>query len=191
MSNLTRALLFLVSCVFTQNFVFVRLMGGSALLKKAGSVATAAIVGGYTALVMAVSAALNWIVYKKALVPLGAKSLYLVAFAAAALLSAWLIALALKRVSPRVGKALGENGAALAVNCAVLGASLIGMGGGIVRAALTGLFGGLGYLLALVLLAGVQERLEFSRVPESMKGLPISLVSAGLIALAFMGFIGL
>lgn len=191
MSNLTRTLLFLVSCVFTQNFVFVRLMGGSALLKKAGSVATAAVVGAYTAVVMALSCALNWLVYKMALVPLGAESLYLVAFALVVLCSAWLVGLAIKSVSPKLGEALGENGAALCVNCAVLGASLIGMDGGILRATLTGLFGGLGYLLALVLLAGVQERLEFSRVPESMKGLPIQLVSASLLALAFMGFIGL
>ena len=191
MSNITRALLFLVSCVFTQNFVFVRLMGGSALFKKAGSVLTAAVVGAYTALVMALSAALNWVVWKKLLVPLHGESLYLVAFALVVLFSAWLIGLLVKRISPRAGEALGDNGFVLAVNCAVLGASLIGLDGGIVRAALTGLFGGLGFLLALVLMAGVRERLEFSKVPESMKGLPITLVSAGLIALAFMGFIGL
>lgn len=191
MSNIVRALLFMASCVFAQNFVFVRLMGGSALLRKAGSVATAAIVGAYTAVVMAVSAALNWVVWKKALVPLGAQSLYLIAFALIVLCAAWLVGLLLAKLSPRVGVALGENGAVLCVNCAVLGASLIGMGGGIARVALTGLFGGLGYLLALVLLAGIQERLEFSKVPESMKGLPIQLVSASLVALAFMGFIGL
>ena len=62
---------------------------------------------------------------------------------------------------------------------------------GIADAALHGLFGGLGFMVAITLMAGVQERIRYSRIPEPMKGLPITLISASLMALAFMGFMGI
>ena len=83
--------------------------------------------------------------------------------------------------------------ALVAANCAVLGIALLNveMGCGIGQAFLNGLFSGLGYLVALVCMAGVQERLEYSKIPAPLKGLPISLISASLMALAFMGFAGM
>ena len=191
MTQLTKALLLLVSCVFTQNFVFVRLIGASPALKRAGTIATAAVVGVYTTLVMALAAAVNWLAYHMVLLPLNAQSLYLIAFVLVIAGAAWLVGRILAAIRPELSEALSENRVPFAANCAVLGASLLGMNGGFARAALTGLFGGLGFMLASLLLAGVRERLEFSKVPKAMRGLPITLVSAGLIALAFMGFTGL
>ena len=191
MSSISRILLFMVSCVFTQNIVFVQLLGGGALYKKAGRIGTAAIVGAFMALVMTVASAVNWLVYRKVLVPLNAQSLALIAFVLVIAGAAALAAMLCKKLIPAAGEALGENVVALAANCAVLGVCVLSVGGGFGRAVASGLFGGLGFLLAMLLMAGVQDRLEFSKVPKSMRGLPISLVSASLIALAFMGFIGL
>lgn len=189
--DIAKILLFLVSCVFTQNIVFVRLMGAGTLHEKTGSVGVAAIVGVFTALVMTLSAAVNWLIYQKALVALNAQSLELVAFVLVIFAAASLVGRLMKQIVPAAGDALGENYLPLAANCAVLGASMLGTDGGFAQAIGHGFFGGLGFLLAMVLLAGVRERLEFSNVPKSMRGLPIALVSASLIALAFMGFQGL
>ena len=191
MTQLTRALLLLVSCVFTQNFVFVQLLGASPALKRAGTITTAAVVGVYTTLVMTLASAMNWMVYHELLTPLSARSLSLIAFVLVIAGAAWLVGKLFTAIKPALGEALGENWTLLAANCAVLGASIMGLGGGFARSTLTGLFGGLGFLLAIFLMAGVNERLEFSNVPKAMRGLPITLVSAGLIALAFMGFTGL
>ena len=79
----------------------------------------------------------------------------------------------------------------LAADCALLGAALLGAEADLGTAVLQGLFGGLGFLLAMVLMAGVEDRISTSNVPRAMRGLPISLISASLIALAFMGFMGL
>ena len=106
---------------------------------------------------------------------------------------ALLARLLVKRIRPELGEALEDSFLLMAANCVVLGIAILNFenGYGLGYALLHGLFGGLGYLLAIVLMAGVQERIEFSRVPESMKGLPITLVSASLMALAFLGFMGM
>ena len=81
----------------------------------------------------------------------------------------------------------------IAANCAALGAALLNAeaGASFTDALLRGVFGGLGFLVAITLMAGVHERIRYSRIPEPMKGLPITLISASLMALAFMGFMGI
>lgn len=191
MNTISKLLLFMVSCVFTQNVVFVQLMGSGALYKKVGKLGTAAIVGAFMALVMTVSAAVNWLIYNKVLAPLNARSLAMIVFVLVTMCAAALAGMLCKKAIPAAGEALGDNVVALAANCAVLIVTVLSLSGGFLRAVASGLFGGLGFLLAMLLMAGVQDRLESSKVPDSMRGLPITLVSASLIALAFMGFIGL
>lgn len=190
---MTRTLLFLVSCVFTQNFVFARLLGTSALFDEDRRVETALGLGLATAVVMTLAAALSWALERLVLAPMHAEYLLPLCGVAASLASALLVGLCLKKAFPALGAALNESGVYIAVNCAALGAALLNAeaGLGFADAVLRGLFGGLGFLLAITLMAGIQERIRYSHIPEAMKGLPISLVSAGLIALAFMGFMGI
>ena len=190
---MTRVLLFLVSCVFTDNFVFSRLLGSSRLFDKSHRVELALGTGLAVAAVMTVVSALAWLANRFILAPLDLEYLQIVAFA----LIIGIIALIAERIaakaSPKLSEALGRSLPLLAANCAVLGAALINLDKayGLGEAVLQGLFGGIGFLVALELMAGVQERLAGSKVPESMKGFPISLVAASLIAMAFMGFAGI
>ena len=97
------------------------------------------------------------------------------------------------RVMPDGDGALNEAGMFIAANCATLGAALINAEADacFVDASLRGLFGGLGFLVAITLMAGIHERIRYSKIPGFMKGLPFTLISASLMALAFMGFMGI
>lgn len=186
MSGIVRVLLFMASCVLAQNIVFTRLPGCG--VEEERGVRDAVVYGVAVALATAMTAAGAWMVRHFVVEPLNAGYVELVACALVALIAAWIAEKAL-------GKWLneGENSLGIAANCALLGIALINQEAGydLGRATLSGLAAGLGFLLAVVLLAGVRERLEGSKIPEAMKGLPITLASASLIALAFMGFIGL
>ena len=190
---MTRTLLFLVSCVFTQNFVFAKLLGSSALFDEDRRVGTAVGLGLVTAVIMTLASAGCWALEKYALVPMKAEYLRVLAYVAVSLIAAVLVGLCLKAAFPKLNDALNEAGMLIAVNCAALGVALLNAeaGYGIADAALHGLFGGLGFMLAITLMAGVQERIKYSHIPEPMKGLPITLISASLMALAFMGFMGI
>lgn len=193
MTGITRILLFMVSCVFTQNVVFARLLGSGAAVTEKRGVGVAAGMGLAVTVVMTLTALCGWLAWNLALVPLNAQYLMITALVLIAAAAAWLSCAILGRLVPALSGALEESLPIIAVNCAVLGIAVLNIesGYGLGDAVLAGLFGGLGFLLAIVCMAGVQERIAYSRVPEPLKGLPISLISASLIALAFMGFMGL
>lgn len=190
---MTRTLMFLVSCVFTQNFVFARLLGSSALFDEDRRVETAIGLGLVTAVIMALASAGCWALDRLLLVPMHAEYLRVLGYVVVGIVAAWLVGLCLKAAFPALNEALNDAGMYVALNAAALGAALMNAeaGYGIGQAALHGLFGGLGFLAAITLMAGIQERIRYSKIPEPMKGLPITLVSASLMALAFMGFMGI
>lgn len=191
MSGISKALLFLVSCVFTQNVVLVRMFAGSAFFRRERRVEAAAWLGLAAALAMTLTALCGWIVYNKALLSLGAGHLQILAYVLIAAGAAWLSGLLVGGLNPAAGEAIKGDAWLLAADCALLGVALLGAEATLGAAVLHGLFGGLGFLLAMVLMAGVEDRISTSNVPRVMRGLPISLISASLIALAFMGFMGL
>ena len=193
MTGISRILLFMVSCVFTQNVVFVRLLGSGEAVREDRGVGAAACIGIATAAVMTLAALCGWLVRSLVLVPLHAEYMTLTALALMCVALAYLAAAVVRGVKPALAEKLGEGLPMIAANCAVLGVALIDLekGASLLDATLGGLFGGLGFLLAIVLMAGVKERIAYSKVPAPLKGLPISLISAGLVALAFMGFMGL
>ena len=192
MSNISSVLLFMVSCVFTQNVVFSRLLGSDEAAQRRG-VGAAFALGLATAAVMALAALCDCLAYRWVLEPLHAGYMNLVALALISAALACAAAAVVGRARPALREQLGDSLPMIAANCAVLGVALQSFtsGLGALEAALAGLFGGLGFTLALVLMAGVQERIAYSKVPKALKGLPISLISASLVALAFMGFMGI
>ena len=193
MSDVSRLLLFMVSCVFTENVVFARLLGSDEAVRESRGVGAAAALGLATAAVMALAVLCDGLLYRFALVPLHAEYMNLVAFVLVSAALAYAAAAVVGRLRPALADALGDSLPMIAANCAVLGVAALGFREdyGMAEAVLAALFGGLGYALALVLMAGVRERIACSRVPKALRGLPISLISASLIALAFMGFIGM
>ena len=127
--------------------------------------------------VMGLASAICWVIYTYILVPLGLAFLNTLAFILVIASLVQFVEMFLKKSVPSLYSALGIYLPLITTNCAVLGVVL--------------LTGGLGFMLAIVLFASVRERIQFSDYPECFEGFPICLVSAGLVALAFMGFSGM
>lgn len=198
MSEMTKILLFLVSCVFTNNFIFSRYLGCCPFLGVSGKVETAAGMGLAVTFVMGLSSFFTFLVHKYVLAPLELQYLETIAFILVIASLVQLVEMALKKSGPALYRALGIYLPLITTNCAVLGVTLLNLESGYMTAklgllysVLNGVFGGLGFLFAIVLMAGVRERLEAASIPPWLKGFPSALIAAGLMAVAFMGFAGL
>ena len=186
-------LLFFVSCVLTNNFIFSKFLGCCPFLGVSGKVSTAASMGLAVTFVMTIASLFSYMVYHWLLVPLGLVYMQTIAFIRVIAALVQFVEMFLRKNSPGIYSALGIYLPLITTNCAVLGVATLNVTNryNMLYSVLSGTFSALGFLLAIVLMAGVRERLESSKRPECMKGFPISLVTAGLMAIAFMGFSGM
>lgn len=143
--------------------------------------------------VMLMASAATWPVYTYLLVPNGLAYLQTIVFILIIAALVQLVEIVLKRFLPPLYKSLGIYLPLITTNCAVLGVTILNIDSGYgFGQSLANAFGaGLGFLLAMVLFAGVRERLESAPIPQGLRGLPITLVSASLVSLSFIGFQGL
>ena len=193
MSEFSKILLFMLSCVLSHNFIFSRYLGCCAFLGVSNKVETAAGMGIAVTFVMGLASLFAWLVYHLVLMPLHLEYLSTVSFILVIASLVQLVEMFIKKSSPALYKSLGIYLPLITTNCAVLGVTLLNMNGGysLLYSVLNGVFGALGFLLAIVLMAGVRERLEVADIPKPLRGFPISLIIAGLMSVAFMGFSGL
>jgi len=193
MDGIVRILLFMVSCVLTNNFIFSRFLGCCPFLGVSSKVETAFGMGIAVTFVMGLASLFTYLVYHWILVPLNIAYLDTISFILVIASLVQVVEMFLKKSSPSLYAALGIYLPLITTNCAVLGAALLNITEqyNLLYSVLNGVFGALGFLLAIVLMAGVRERLETSDIPEVLKGFPISLITAGLMSIAFMGFSGL
>ena len=193
MNEVTRILLFMVSCVLSHNFIFSRFLGCCPFLGGSSKVETAAGMGMAVTFVMGLASLFTSLVYQYVLYPLGLTYLSTISFILIIASLVQFVEMFLKKSSPALYKSLGIYLPLITTNCAVLGVATINVSAqyDILSSVLNGVFSALGFLLAIVLMAGVRERLETSHIPETFKGFPIGLFTAGLMAVAFMGFSGL
>ena len=184
--------IFMVSCIFTNNFIFSRFLGCCPFLGVSSKVNTSIGMGMAVTFVMAVASLFTWAVYNLVLVPLNIEYMNTIAFILIIASLVQFVEMFIKKSSPSLYKSLGIYLPLITTNCAVLGVTILNMNNsyGLLQSVLNGVFGALGFMLAIVLMAGVRERLETSNIPKCMKGFPISLVTAGLMSVAFMGFSG-
>ncbi|MDR0840449.1 MAG: electron transport complex subunit RsxA [Christensenellaceae bacterium] len=192
MNALVKILLFMVSCVLTNNFIFSRFLGNCPFLGVSNKVETAVGMGVAVTFVMALASLFTWLLYHYVLVPFNLRYLDTISFILVIAALVQFVEMFIKKSSPSLYKALGIYLPLITTNCAVLGAALLNITSdyNLLYAVLNGTFGALGFLLAIVLMAGVRERLETSDIPESFKGFPICIIIAGLMSVAFMGFSG-
>ena len=178
-------LLFFVSCVLSHNFIFSRFLGCCPFLGVSNKVETAAGMG--------LASLFTSAVYQYVLYPLGLTYLDTISFILIIAGLVQFVEMFLKKSSPALYKSLGIYLPLITTNCAVLGVATLNTSAqyDILSAVLNGVFGALGFLLAITLMAGVRERLETSHIPDQFKGFPIGLFMAGLMSVAFMGFNGL
>lgn len=191
--DLTGILLFMVNCILVNNYIFSRFLGCCPFLGVSNKVETAAGMGVAVMFVMALASLFTWLVYHLILVPLGLTYLNTIAFILVIASLVQFVEMFMKKSMKALYSALGIYLPLITTNCAVLGAAILNINEGytLVQSVLAGVFNAAGFLLAIVLMAGVRERLESSNIPEAFKGFPISLITAGLLSVAFMGFQGL
>ncbi|GAA0744959.1 electron transport complex subunit RsxA [Clostridium oceanicum] len=184
----------IISALFVNNFVLSRFLGICSFLGVSKKVETATGMGLAVTFVMTLASLISYIVYHAILVPLNITYLYTLSFILVIASLVQFVEMVIKKKSPNLYKALGIFLPLITTNCAILGAVILNMNEqhNLLQSLVFGIFSGLGYMLAIVLLAGLRERLEgCDKMPKSMQGLPISLITAGLMAIAFLGFQGL
>ena len=189
----TNFLLFMVNCILTNNFIFSRYLGCCPFLGVSNKVETAAGMGIAVTFVMGLASLFTYVVYHYILLPLGLSYLDTISFILVIASLVQFVEMFMKKSMPALYNALGIYLPLITTNCAVLGVTILNIDNNynLLWSVLNGVFGALGFLLAIVLMAGVRERLESSNIPETFKGFPISLIIAGLMSVAFLGFAGL
>ena len=183
----------LIAAILSENFILVKFYGICPFMGVSKKIDTALGMGMAVTFVMAIASAACWAVNELVLLPLNLAFMQTVAFILVIASIVQVVEMFLKKAVPALYKALGIFLPLITTNCAVLGVALVNVqkGYGFLMSVLTGAAGGLGFLIAIVLFASLRERVDKADCPESFKGYPITLVAAGLLALAFMGFSGL
>ncbi len=186
-------LLIAFAAIITENFIFSRFLGICPFLGVSEKPSTALGMGFAVMFVMTISSALTWLVYEYILVPSELEYIKTIAFILIIAALVQIIEMFLKKFVPALYQALGIYLPLITTNCAVLGAALLNIQNGFsfVEAVVFGFSAAVGFTVALLIFAGVRERLKFSTPPAAFKGVPILLISAGLIAMAFSGFSGI
>lgn len=182
-----------LGAILVDNFIFSQFLGCCPFLGCSNKVDTAAGMGLAVVFVMGLASAICWVVDTYILIPLGLAFLETLAFILVIASLVQFVEMFLKKMVPSLYSALGIYLPLITTNCAVLGVVLLNVQNNysFIESVVYGITGGIGFLLAIVLFASVREKVEFSEYPECFEGFPICLVSAALVALAFMGFSGM
>ncbi len=182
-----------LSAILINNFIFSQFLGCCPFLGCSSKVDTAIGMGLAVTFVMGLASAICWVVDTYILVVYHLEFLETLAFILIIAGLVQFVEMFLKKSIPSLYSALGIYLPLITTNCAVLGVVLLNVQYkfNFIQSTLYGVFGGLGFLLAIVLFASVRERIDLAEYPESFEGFPICLVSAALLALAFMGFSGM
>ena len=191
--NPTSPLVILAASILTNNILLAGFLGMCSFLACSSRLETAFGLGAAVTFVMVCTTTLNYLLYHYVLVPLGLEFLAYILFIAVIAAFVQFVEMVIERFSPKLYHALGIFLPLITVNCAILGVSLfmvIRDYNGLQSAAF-GLGGGLGFLLAIMLMAGLREKIGYSNVPVPLRGTAIMMLVTGVIAMTFMGFAGM
>ena len=186
-------LMIMIVAMTANNFVFSKSLGICAFLGVSKKLETAFGMGLAVTFVMAIASLVTYFVQYYLLVPLGLEYMQTIAFILVIAVLVQMVELVLKKTSRSLYQALGVYLPLITTNCAVLGAALLNIteGYNLLGSVAAGVGGALGFTMAIVLLAGIRERMEDSGMPAWMEGFPGALITAGLMSIAFLGFNGL
>lgn len=182
-----------VAAIFVQNFVLMRFLGLCPYIGVSKKLDSAVGMGMAVIFVMTMASTITWMIQYFLLAPLHIEFLQTIAFILTIASLVQLVEMVIQKTAPALYKSLGVFLPLITTNCAVLGVSILNINEQLtfLGAILNGVFAGLGFTLVLVLMAGIRERLEKAEVPMAMRGMPIAMIVAGCMALAFLGFSGL
>ena len=186
-------LLIAVGSAFVNNVVLSQFLGICPFLGVSKNTKTAAGMGGAVIFVITISSFVTGLIYKFILIPTGFEYLQTIVFILVIAALVQFVEMFLKKVMPPLYNALGVFLPLITTNCAVLGVALTNVqkSYSILEGVVNGIATAFGFLVSIVLMAGVREKIEYNDIPEGFKGTPIVLVTAGLMAIAFFGFSGL
>ncbi len=182
-----------VMAIFTQNFIMVKFMGICPFLGVSKKIETAFGMGMAVMFVMVIASLLTYLTQTFILVPLNAEYLQTLAFILVIAGLVQFVEMFLAKMIPSLYESLGIYLPLITTNCAVLGVAILNIEQNLtlLGSVWYGFCAAIGFTLAIVLFAGIRERLESADIPEFLKGFPIALITAGLMSIAFLGFSGL
>ncbi|MBN1571992.1 MAG: electron transport complex subunit RsxA [Deltaproteobacteria bacterium] len=188
-----KLLLLIISAVLVNNFVLARFLGICPFLGVSKKTETAIGMGMAVIFVMSIASLVTWILQYYILTPYNIQYLQTIVFILVIASLVQLVEMIIQKVSPVLYQALGIFLPLITTNCAVLGVAVLNIqkGYSFWESVIFGVGASLGFALALILFAGIRERLDLADVPKPLRGTAIALVTAGLLSLAFMGFAGL
>ena len=191
--NQTSALMILIAAIFTNNILLTNFLGMCSFIACSGQIRTAVGLGTAVTFVLTMTTMLNFAIYHFVLLPVGLEHLTFIIFIAVIAAFVQFVEMFVERFSPRLYFALGIFLPLITVNCAILGASLfmiirdytflqsVGFGFG----------AGVGWAVAIILMAGLRKKMQYSNIPEPFQGVPIAMIVTCVLAMAFMGFAGM
>ena len=195
-------ILIIISAVFVNNILLAQFLGVCPFLGVSNKVSTAVGMSGAVCFVMAVATLVTFLVQNYLLLPLHIEFMQTITFILVIAALVQMVEIILKKISPSLYQALGIFLPLITTNCAVLGVAILVVSkeftfGGephmlnLAQSVVYAIASALGFGLAMTLFAGLREQLDLNNVPKAMKGNPIALITAGILAMAFMGFSGL
>lgn len=182
-----------ISAIFVSNIVLAQFLGICPFVGVSGKISTSAGMGGAVLFVMTIATIVTWILQYYVLDPFGLEFMQTIVFILVIAALVQMVEIILKKVSPPLYQALGVFLPLITTNCAVLGVAILTVQKdfSLMEGVVFAIANAIGFTLAIVLFAGIREHLDLMEVPKGMRGVPIALVVAGILALAFMGFTGL
>ncbi len=186
-------IIILIGNLFVSNFLMSRFLGICPFLGVSKKVETALGMGLAVTFVMTLASIVTWAIQILILNKLGIAYMQTIAFILVIAALVQFVEMVIQKSSPTLYQALGVYLPLITTNCAVLGVTILNIDNNynLLESAVNGFTAALGFTLAIVLFAGIRERMELSEIPTPFKGFPIALISAGLMAIAFLGFTGL
>jgi electron transport complex protein RnfA len=184
----------LIAAVFVNNIVLSQFLGICPFLGVSNKVSTSIGMSGAVLFVMTIATTVTYLLHEYVLVPAGLDYLRTITFILVIAALVQMVEIILKKVSPPLYQALGVFLPLITTNCAVLGVAILALGldnTSLVKAVFFAISNSIGFALALIVFASIREQLELANIPKGMKGVPINLLVAGLLSLAFLGFTAL
>lgn len=183
----------IIGSIFVNNIILAQFLGICPFLGVSSRVGTSLGMGAAVTFVMAIASIAAYLLQYYILVPLGIAYMQTIVFILVIASLVQMVEIILKKVSPALYQALGVFLPLITTNCAVLGVALLLVQKeyNMMESVVFSISNAIGFTLAIVLFAGLREKLELEDLPKSMRGVPVALVTAGILAMAFMGFSGL
>ena len=183
----------IIGAIFVNNVVLAQFLGICPFLGVSSKVETSMGMGAAVTFVMALASIVAWLIQEFILVPLDIEYMQTIVFILVIAALVQMVEIVLKKVSPSLYQALGIFLPLITTNCAVLGIAILMIQKefSLLQGVVFNIATAIGFALALVIFAGLRERIEFEEAPKAFQGVPIALITASILAMAFMGFSGL